>query len=45
MVLVLIGLLAVGLAAVLGGSSGASAPNPLLGDALIIAAQVGLVGS
>ncbi|EDQ92026.1 uncharacterized protein MONBRDRAFT_14488 [Monosiga brevicollis MX1] len=40
MVLVLIGLLCVGLAAFFSGSSGASAPNPILGDILIIAAQV-----
>eukprot|EP00730_Choanoeca_flexa_P013135 TRINITY_DN4998_c0_g1_i1.p1 TRINITY_DN4998_c0_g1~~TRINITY_DN4998_c0_g1_i1.p1 ORF type:complete len:378 (+),score=94.77 TRINITY_DN4998_c0_g1_i1:188-1321(+) len=40
MVLVLIGLLCVGLAAFFSGSSGASAPNPILGDLLIIAAQV-----
>jgi drug/metabolite transporter (DMT)-like permease len=40
MVLVLIGLLCVGLAAFFSGSSGSSAPNPVLGDLLIIAAQV-----
>lgn len=40
MLLVLIGLVFVGLAALLGGSSGKSAPNPVLGDVIIIAAQV-----
>lgn len=40
MVLVLIGLAFVGLAAFLSGASGSSAPNPILGDGLIIAAQV-----
>lgn len=40
MVLVLAGLVFVGLAAFFSGSSGSQAPNPILGDALIIAAQV-----
>eukprot|EP00049_Salpingoeca_infusionum_P005736 m.96216 g.96216 ORF g.96216 m.96216 type:complete len:385 (+) comp13070_c0_seq1:264-1418(+) len=40
MVLVLFGLVLVGLAAFLSGSNDASAPNPILGDGLIIAAQV-----
>lgn len=42
MVLVLVGLICVGLAAFFSGSSGSSAPNPILGDALIIAAQVSI---
>ena len=40
MFLVLCGLLCVGLAAFFKGSSGSTAPNPVLGDILIIAAQV-----
>jgi hypothetical protein len=40
MLLVLCGLLCVGAAAFLGKSSGANAPNPLLGDAIIICAQI-----
>ena len=37
---VLVGLIGVGAAAFLGGSNGSQAPNPILGDAIIIAAQV-----
>lgn len=40
MFLVLCGLLCVGAAAFLGKHTGANAPNPLLGDAIIIAAQI-----
>eukprot|EP00056_Hartaetosiga_gracilis_P014334 m.240305 g.240305 ORF g.240305 m.240305 type:complete len:385 (-) comp14849_c0_seq1:331-1485(-) len=40
MLLVLIGLVCVGLAAMLGGSSGTQARNPILGDIIIICAQV-----
>ena len=40
MVLVLIGLLFVGLSGFFAGSGGAGAKNPILGDAIIIAAQV-----
>lgn len=40
MLFVLAGLFCVGLSAFLDGSSGASAPNPVLGDILIICAQV-----
>eukprot|EP00055_Hartaetosiga_balthica_P009926 m.40880 g.40880 ORF g.40880 m.40880 type:complete len:379 (+) comp6957_c2_seq1:53-1189(+) len=40
MVFVLIGLVCVGLAAMLGGSSGTQARNPLIGDVIIICAQV-----
>ncbi|EGD73187.1 transmembrane protein C2orf18 [Salpingoeca rosetta] len=40
MVLVLAGLVCVGLAAFFSGASGAQARNPILGDALIIAAQL-----
>jgi len=37
---VLLGLVGVGVAAFLGGSNGTQAPNPILGDGIIIAAQV-----
>lgn len=40
MLFVLIGLVFVGLAAIMGAKSQSGAPNPILGDAIIIAAQV-----
>jgi hypothetical protein len=40
MLFVLLGLMCVGLSAFMNGASDSSAPNPILGDILIVAAQV-----